>query len=72
VYQIISEELPDLSKEAALQMAFKAVNDTVGLDGIVPTLLVFGAYPRLVESDAPSSLTVSHRATVLKKTIEEV
>jgi hypothetical protein len=53
-------------------MAFKAVNDTVGLDGIVPTLLVFRAYPRLIESDTPFSLTVSHRATVLKKAIEEV
>ena len=52
-------------------MAFKAINDTAGPDGIVPTLLVFGAYPRLVESDTPS-LTVSHRATVLKKAMEEV
>jgi hypothetical protein len=52
-------------------MAFKAINDTVGLDGIVPTLLVFRAYPRLVEGDTPS-LTVSHHATVLKKAIEEV
>jgi hypothetical protein len=52
-------------------MAFKAINDTAGPDGIVPTLLVFGAYPRLVESDSPS-LTVSHRATVLKKAMEEV
>ena len=70
-YQIVSEELPDLGREAALQMAFKAINDTAGPDGIVPTLLVFGAYPRLVESDAPSQ-TVSHRATVLKKAMEEV
>ena len=52
-------------------MAFKAINNTVGPDGIVPTLLVFRAYPRLVESDTPS-LTVSHRTTVLKKAIEEV
>ena len=52
-------------------MAFKAINDTAGPDGIVPTLLVFRAYPRLVEGDAPS-LTVSHRATVLKKAMEEV
>ena len=70
-YQIVSEELPDLDKDAALQMAFKAINDTAGPDGIVPTLLVFRAYPRLVESDAPSQ-TVSHRATVLKKAMEEV
>jgi hypothetical protein len=52
-------------------MAFKAINDTAGPDSIVPTLLVFGAYPRLVENDAPSQ-TVSHRATVLKKAMEEV
>lgn len=30
------------------QMAFKAVNDTAGPDGLVPTLFVFGAYPRIV------------------------
>jgi hypothetical protein len=35
-------------------MAFKAINDLVGPDGLVPTLLVFGAYPRMVEADAPS------------------
>jgi len=29
----------------ALQMAFKAINNTAGLEGLVPTLLVFGAYP---------------------------
>ena len=35
-------------------MAVKAVNDTAGLDGLVPTLLVFGAFPRLSPSDPPS------------------
>jgi hypothetical protein len=52
-------------------MAFKAINDIVGLDGIVSTLLMFRAYLRLVEGDTPS-LTVSHCVTILKKTIEEV
>ena len=28
-------------------MAIKAVNDLVGLNGIIPTLLVFGAYLRI-------------------------
>ena len=36
-------------------MAVKAVNDIAGLDGIVPTLLVFGAYPRMVEMDPPAA-----------------
>jgi hypothetical protein len=52
-------------------MAFKAINNIVGPDSIIPTLLVFRAYPRLVEGDTPS-LTVSYYTTILKKTIEEV
>jgi predicted ATP-grasp superfamily ATP-dependent carboligase len=44
-YQIVSEELPDLDKEMALQMAVKAVNDIAGLNGLVPILLVFGTFP---------------------------
>ena len=38
-------EIPEISKEIALQMAFKAINNTASLKGLVPTLLVFGAYP---------------------------
>ena len=45
VYKIISLELEDASKELTLQIAVKAINDSAGLDGLVPTLLVFGAYP---------------------------
>ena len=44
-YQIVSKELPDLDKEIALQIAVKAVNNITGLNGLVPTLLVFGAFP---------------------------
>jgi hypothetical protein len=45
-------------------MAVKAINDSAGPDGIVPTLLVFGAYPRLTEIDPPSSL-VTKRAEAI-------
>ena len=70
-YEIIAAELPDLDKYAALQMAFKAINDTAGPDGLVPTLLVFGAYPRMAEFDAPSPTTMQ-RAATLKKAMAEV
>jgi len=70
-YRIISVELPDITKEMALQMAFKAINDSVGPDGLIPTLLVFGAYPRITESDAPST-TVTLRTAALKKAMEEI
>ena len=39
-------------------MAFKAINDTAGPDSLVPTLLVFGAYPRIVESAALSPTVI--------------
>jgi hypothetical protein len=71
IYHIITAELPDISKDMALQMAFKAINDSAGPDGLIPTLLVFGAYPRMVESDAPNP-TVAQRAAALKKAMEEV
>ena len=36
-------------------MAFKAVNDTAKLNGLILTLFVFGAYPCIV-TDLPPSL----------------
>jgi len=35
-------------------MAFKAINDLAGPEGLVPILLVFRVYPQMVESDALS------------------
>jgi len=52
-------------------MAFKAINDSIGPNGLIPTLLVFGAYPRIVKSDAPNP-TVIQQAAALKKAIKEV
>ena len=70
-YQIVSEELPDLDKEMALQMAVKAVNDTAGPNGLVPTLLVFGAFPRMSELDPPAP-SIAQRAAAAKKAINEI
>ena len=55
----------------SLQIAFKAINDTIGLDSLVPTLLVFGAYPYIAELDAPL-LTVIQRTSAIKKAIDEI
>ena len=70
-YQIIVAEIPGIDPDFALQMAFKAINDSAGPNGIVPTLLVFGAYPRMTELDAPSP-TVTQRSVALKKAMEEI
>ena len=46
MYKIIQNELKGeyINKEMILQMAVKAVNNLVGLNGIIPTLLVFSVY----------------------------
>ena len=45
IYHIITSEILGINKDIALQMAFKAINDSAGLDGLIPMLLVFRAYP---------------------------
>lgn len=70
-YEIIRHELNDVPEDVVLQMAIKAVNDTAGPDGIVPTLLVFGAYPRLTNTDPPHPTTIQ-RAKAIRAAMKEV
>ena len=44
IYEIISLKLKGVSKDLILQMAVKAINNSTSPDGLVPILLVFGAY----------------------------
>ena len=52
-------------------MAVKTINNMAGLDGLMPTLLIFGAYPRISREDR---LIISNveRAAVIKKVIAKV
>jgi hypothetical protein len=52
-------------------MAFKAINDSAGPDGLVLTLLVFRAYPKMVKSDTLSSI-IAQKATVIKKVMAKI
>jgi hypothetical protein len=72
-YQIITEELQGsgTTKELNLQITVKAVNNTAGPDSLVPTLLVFGAYPRISTLNPPAS-TITQQATAVRKAIAEV
>ncbi|CAL3962418.1 unnamed protein product [Diplocarpon coronariae] len=47
-YKIISTELSNLFNTLKLQMAFKAINNSVGPNGLILTLLVFRTYPYLI------------------------
>jgi len=49
----------------------KAANNTAGLDGLVPTLLIFGAYPCISKLDLPAP-SITQRAAAIKKAMEEI
>jgi hypothetical protein len=72
-YSLLTDELKakNINKDLILQMAIKAVNNLAGLDGIVPTLLVFRAYPRLTDTD-PLLLSVAKRAEAIRIITKEV
>jgi hypothetical protein len=53
-------------------MAVKAVNDTTGPNRLVPTLLVYGAYPRISNLDPPAPSIIDQAATIRKAMAEMV
>jgi hypothetical protein len=70
-YEIILAKLLDLSKDIALQIAFKAINNSARPNSIIPILLIFNIYPRVIEHDVPSP-TITQRSIALIKAIDEV
>ena len=52
-------------------MAVKAINNTTGLDGLVPTLLVYRAYLRISNLDPPTP-SITEQAAVIQKAIAEI
>ena len=54
-----------------LQIAIKAINNLAGPDSIIPTLLVFSAYPRLTKID-PLSPLVTKRVEAIYAATKEV
>jgi len=58
IYHIIIAELLDIGKDIALQIAFKVINNSVGPNSLIPTLLVFRAYLYIVESKTPNPIVV--------------
>ena len=52
-------------------MAVKAVNNTASPNGLVPTLLVYGAYLRISKLDPPAP-SVTERAAIIQKVIAKI
>ena len=52
-------------------MAVKAINNTASPNGLVPTLLVYGAYLRISKLDPPT-LSVIDQAAVIQKAMAKI
>ena len=52
-------------------MAVKAINNTAGPDGLVPTLLVYRAYLRISKLD-PSAPSITERVAVIRKVMAKI
>ena len=44
IYKIISLKLKGINKEFTLQIAIKAVNNSISLNGLISILLIFSTY----------------------------
>ncbi len=49
IYSIIVIEIFDIDSDSVLQMSFKALNDSIEPDDLIPTLLMFETYLRIIE-----------------------
>ena len=52
-------------------MTIKAINNIVEYNDLIPTLLVFDTFPRIINEDAPTLSTIE-RAKVINLAITEV
>ena len=71
VYSIIIAKIPSIEPDSALQISFKAINNSVGPNRFVPILLIFGIYLKINESDAlfPS---ITQCVIAMRKVIDEI
>jgi hypothetical protein len=71
MYIIIIAKISDIDSNSTLQMTFKALNDSIELNELIFTLLVFEAYLRMIEMNAFSS-TITQRFIAMCKAMNEV
>jgi hypothetical protein len=71
-FEIITADFGNtITLEHILQMAVKAVNNTAGPNGLVPTFFVFGTFPR-ISHESPSSSSITARGEAMRKAKAEV
>ena len=71
IYLIIISKIFGIDSNQNLQMTFKTINDSVESHDLMSTLLIFGAYSRMSESDAFVS-SITQRFIAMKKAMDEI
>ncbi len=70
-YSIITVEISKIDFELVLQMTFKIINDSIDLNDLISTLLIFEVYFRMIEMNVSSS-TITQRFIAMRKVMKEV
>jgi hypothetical protein len=70
-YSIITVEISKIDSELALQMIFKVINDSIELNDLISTLLVFEIYLWMIEMNV-ASFIITQRSIAMKKTMNEM
>jgi hypothetical protein len=71
IYLIIAIEISNIDLEIILQMAFKALNNSIEFDELIFILLIFEVYLRMIEMNV-SSFTIIQRVIAMKKIMKEM
>ncbi len=71
IYSIIKIEIADIDLEIILQMTFKVINDSIKLDKLILTLLIFDVCSRITKINV-SLFTITQRAIAMRKVMKEV
>lgn len=66
-FNIIRKDAPNLEKEGALQMAVRAINDSIGPDELVPALLELCVLPPISLSSRAFASSILKRAAALRE-----
>ena len=76
IYTKIRMQYPTLEKDVALSIALMGLNNTAGPEGLTPTLLVFGAVPRLpighIDTMIPKQRERLHALELARKEMETI
>lgn len=64
VYSFITTKIPGIELDLALQISFKAINNSRSFNRLVPILLVFGAYLRMIGQHIPSLSITEHAIAI--------